>query len=199
MRHRSSLRAIRPRAEALSRCCLGLVAIAALAAACNPFTPRNTPAATPTQYPQDPRFAEFVYKSDETPTVKDRTDSVNVRWPHLEASEVHVVVEYSPALAFIPAQDPEFWLTAVATVPDETIQLLAEGETTDTLLPGIYPHLYEYVPQECEFTTIAPEFAVKALAPDKEKIPHDFGPMDIEALAISEDCHLLVFTALGHS
>ena len=178
---------------------LPILVAAALAAACNPFTPRNTPAATPTQYPQDPRFAEFVYKSDEEPTVQDRMDSVNVRWPNLEASEVHVVVEYSPALAFIPAQDPEFWLTAVATVPDETIQLLAKGETTNTLLPGIYPHLYEYVPQECKFTTIDPEFADKALAPDKEKIPHDFGPMDIEALAISEDCHLLVFTALGHS
>ena len=185
--------------KSLFRLSFPVLAIAVLATACNPFTPRNTPAARPTQYPQDPRFAEFVYKSDEEPTVQDRTDSVNVRWPHLEASEVHVVVEYSPALAFIPAQDPEFWLTAVATVPDETIQLLAEGETTDTLLPGIYPHLYEYVPQECEFTTIAPEFADKALAPDKEKIPHDFGPMDIEALAISEDCHLLVFTALGHS
>ena len=56
-----------------------LLAVAALATACNPFTPRNTPAATPTQYPQDPRFAEFVYKSDETPTLKDRTDSVNIR------------------------------------------------------------------------------------------------------------------------
>ena len=56
-----------------------LLAVAALAAACNPFTPRNAPAATPTQYPQDPRFSEFVFKSDETPTVKDRTDSVNVR------------------------------------------------------------------------------------------------------------------------
>ena len=176
-----------------------LLAVAALAAGCNPFTPTNTPTATPTQYPQDPRFAEFVYKSDEEPTVQDRTDSVNVRWPNLEASEVHVVVEYSPALAFIPAQDPEFWLNAVATVPDETIQLLAEGETTNTLLPGIYPHLYEYVPQECEFTTIDPEFADKALVPDKEKIPHDFGPMDIQALAMSEECHLLVFTALGHS
>ena len=43
------------------------------------------------------------------------------------------------------------------------------------------------------------KLAFKALAPDKEKIPHDFGPMDIEALAMSEDCHLLVFTALGHS
>ena len=34
-----------------------LLAVAALATACNPFIPRNTPAATPTQYPQDPRFA----------------------------------------------------------------------------------------------------------------------------------------------
>lgn len=175
-----------------------LVAVA-LTAACNPFAPRNTPTATPTQYPQDPRFAEFVYKSDKEPTVQDRTDSVNVRWPNLEASAVHVVVEYSPALAFIPAQDPEFWLTAVATVPDETIQLLTEGATTDTLLPGIYPHLYEFVPQDCEFTTIDPEFADKALAPDKEKIPHDFGAMDIRALAVSEDCHLLVLTALGNA
>ena len=176
-----------------------LLTVAALAAACNPFIPRNTPTATPTQYPQDPRFAEFVYKSDETPTVQDRTDSVNVRWPNTKASDAHIVTAYSSQTGFLPDQDPEFWLTAVATVPDETIQLLAEGEATDTLLPGIYPHLYEYVPQECKFTTIDPKFADKALAPDKEKIPDDFDPMDIEALAISEDCHLLVFTALGHS
>ena len=185
--------------KSLRRLSLPMLAIAALAAACNPFTSRNTPAAAPTQYPQDPRFAEFVYKSDEEPTVQDRTDSVNVRWPNLEASEVHVVVEYSPALAFIPAQDPEFWLTAVATVPDETIQLLAEGEATDTLLPGIYPDLYEYVPQDCQFTTIDPQFADKTLAPDKSSIPDDFGPMSIEGLAMSKDCHLLVMTALGHS
>ena len=185
--------------KSLRQLSLPVLAVAALATACNPFTPRNTPAATPTQYPEDPRFAEFVYKSDETPTVKDRTDSVNIRWPNAKTSEAHVVVEASPALAFIPAQDPEFWLTAVATVPDETIQLLEEGAAANTLLPGIYPHLYEYVPQECRFTTIDPEFADKALVPDKEKIPHDFGPMDIQALAVSEECHLLVFTALGHS
>ena len=178
---------------------LPILVTTALTAACNPFIPRNTPAATPTQYPQDPHFAEFVYKSDETPTVQDRTDSVNVRWPNMEASEVHLTIAYSSQTGFLPDKDPEFWLTAVATVPDETIQLLAEGAATDTLLPGVYPGLYEYVPQECEFTTIAPEFADKALAPDKENIPDDFGPMDIQALAISENCHLLVFTALGHS
>ena len=194
MRHRSSLRAIRPRAEALSRCCLSFVAIAALAAACNPFVHKATP-----QYPKDPRFAKFVFQSDKEPNIKDQTDSVNLRWPNMEASEAHLAIACSSQTGFLPDKDPESWLTAVATVPDETIQLLAEGETTDTLLPGIYPHLYEYVPQECEFTTIDPEFADKALAPDKSSTPDGFGPMDIQALAVSEDCHLLVFTALGHS
>ena len=171
-----------------------LMSIAALAAACSPFAHKAAP-----QYPKDPRFSEFVFRSDEEPTVKDQTDSVNVRWPNMEASEAHLAIAYSSQTGFLPDQDPEFWLTAVATIPDETIQLLAKGAAANTLLPGIYPHLYEYVPQECEFTTINPEFADKALVPDKEKIPHDFGPMDIQALAISEDCHLLVFTALGHS
>ena len=180
--------------KAVFRLSLPILAVAALAAACNPFVHKATP-----QYPKDPRFSEFVFRSDEEPTVKDRTDSVNVRWPNMEASEAHLTIAYSSQTGFLPDKDPEFWLTAVATVPDETIQLLAEGETTNTLLPGIYPHLYEYVPQGCKFTTIDPEFADKALAPDKEKIPHDFGPMDIQALAVSEDCHLLVFTALGHS
>ena len=172
-----------------------LLAIAALTAACSPFTHKTSAP----QYPKDPRFSEFVFRSDEEPTVKDRTDSVNVRWPNMEASEAHLAIAYSSQTGFLPDQDPEFWLTAVTTVPDETIQLLEEGAAADTLLPGIYPHLYEYVPQECEFTTINPEFADKALVPDKEKIPHDFGPMDIQALAVSKDCHLLVFTALGHS
>lgn len=195
MRHRSSLRAIRPRAEALSRCCLGLVAIAALATACNPFVHKAAP-----QYPKDPRFSEFVFDFNEEPKIQTRVDSLNLRWPGLAASEAHITVEYSRSGFGIPQTEPEFWITAVATVPDKTITQLVDNNIGDTsLLPGIYPGLYEYVPQDCQFTTINPEFADKALAPDKSSIPDDFGPMDIEALAMSEDCHLLVFTALGHS
>lgn len=97
MRHRSSLRAIRPRAEALSRCCLGLVAIAALATACNPFVHKAAP-----QYPKDPRFSEFVFRSDEEPTVKDQMDSVNVRWPNMEAREAHLTIAYSSQTGFLP-------------------------------------------------------------------------------------------------
>ena len=172
-----------------------LLAVAALATACNPFTHKSSAP----QHPKDSRFSEFVFQSDKEPTIKDQTDSVNVRWPNMEASEAHLTIAYSSQTGFLPDKDPEFWLTAVATVPDETIQLLTEGAATDTLLPGVYPGLYEYVPQACKFTTIDPEFADKALAPDKSSIRDDFGPMDIQALAMSEDCHLLVFTALGHS
>ena len=172
-----------------------LLAVVALAAACNPFAHKTSAP----QYPKDPRFAEFVFQSDKEPTIKDQKDSVNLRWPNMEASEAHLTIAYSSQTGFLPDKDPEFWLTAVAAIPDETIQLLTEGAATDTLLPGIYPDLYEYVPQGCQFTAIDPEFADKALAPDKSSIPDDFGPMDIQALAMSEDCHLLVFTALGHS
>ena len=36
-----------------------LLAVAALAAACNPFAHKASP-----QYPKDPRFAKFVFQSD---------------------------------------------------------------------------------------------------------------------------------------
>ena len=99
--------------KSLFRMSLPMLAVAALAAACNPFAHKTAP-----QYPKDPRFSEFVFRSDEEPTVKDRTDSVNVRWPNMEASEAHLTIANSSQTGFLPDQDPEFWLTAVATVPD---------------------------------------------------------------------------------
>lgn len=59
---------------------------AALVSACLPYTyapfaRSSEPSASPTASSQDPRFYEFVFESDEDPTVKTRTDSVNVRWP----------------------------------------------------------------------------------------------------------------------
>ena len=171
-----------------------LAAIAVLTAGCNPFG-----ASSRERFPEDPRFAEFTYETDGTIEVQERTDSFNERMPGLAASEGHVVAANFPEGWLLPSPDHHYWLTGVATVPDETITALMESATSSALLPGIYPGLYQYVPQDCHFSTIDPEFADKALAPDKEKIPHDFGPMNIRALAVSEDCNLLVFTALGHS
>ena len=119
--------------KSLFRLPLPILAIAALTAACNPFTPKTS---TP-QNPKDPRFSEFVFQSDKEPTVKDQTDSVNLRWPSMEASEAHLAIAYSRQTGSLPDKDPEFWLTAVATVPDKTIQLLVEKPPTHSCLESI--------------------------------------------------------------
>ena len=170
-----------------------LAAIAVLTAACNPFG-----ASSRERLPEDPRFAEFTFDSDNKPTVQERTDSFNERWPGLQATEGHVTIEYSPS-GLLPNPDPEFWLTGVATVPDETITALMEGTTSSALLPGIYPGLYQYVPQDCHFSTIDPKHADKTLKGDNTQVNKDFGALPVKALAASSDCHLVVITAIGFS
>ena len=170
-----------------------LVAVA-LTAACNPFAHKTAP-----QSPKDPRFSEFVFDFNEEPKIQTRVDSLNLRWPGLAASEAHITVEYSRSGFGIPQTEPEFWITAVATVPDETITQLVDNNIGDTsLLPGIYPGLYEYVPQDCQFTTIDAKFADDRLGIDIDKATKGFTPIPITGFAVSKNCHLVVMTALGH-
>ena len=199
MRHRSSLRAIRPRAEALSRCCLGLVAIAALATACNPFMPRNTPAATPAQYPQDPRFSAFTYETDDELKVQERVDSFNERMPGLGATDGHVITaHFRDGADRQPTPDRQFWLTGVAEVPDTTITMLVDDSIGDSsLLPGIHPLLYTYVPEECSFTTVDPAVANKVLGTDPGAIYSEWGSFEIREFAASADCNLIIVTGDG--
>ena len=182
--------------KSLFRLFLPMLVVAALTAGCNPFTPK----ASAPQYPQDPRFSEFVFDFNEEPKVQTRVDSLNLRWPKINATEAHVVAEYSRSGIGVPQTEPEFWITAVVTVPDETIAQLINGSIDDSsLLPGIYPGLYEYVPQDCHFTNIDTAFANDRLGVDLDEATKGFAPIDITGLAASEDCNLIVITALGHS
>ena len=168
-----------------------LGAVVALTAACNPFG-----ASSRERLPEDPRFAEFTFDSDNKPKVQERTDSFNERWPGLQATEGHVTIEYSPSDPF-PNPDPEFWLTGVATVPDETITALMEGTTSSALLPGIYPGLYSQVPPTCQFSTVPAEHANEVLETTKAKSSSPFGSFKVHELAVSTDCHLVVVTGEG--
>ena len=124
-----------------------LLAVAALAAACNPFTPWNWPTADPTPYPQDPRFAEFKYETDDKLEVQERVDSFNERIPKLGATDGHVLVaHFRDGASWQPTPDRQFWLTGVAEVPDTTITMLVDDSIGDSsLLPGIHPLLYTYL------------------------------------------------------
>ena len=130
--------------RACLRLILTLTAVVALTTACTPFgstSSRN-------RLPEDSRFAEFTYKTDGEIKVQERTDSFNERMPALGATAGHVAAANFPeGRSSLPSPDHHFWVTGVATVAPESIQKLSEGATgNNTLLPGIYPGLYQYVP-----------------------------------------------------
>ena len=172
-----------------------LLAIAALAAACNPFAHK----ASAPQYPQDPRFAEFKYETDDKLEVQERADSFNERIPKLGATDGHVLVAYfRDGASWQPTPDRQFWLTGVAEVPDTTITMLVDksiGESS--LLPGIHPLLYTYVPEECSFTTVDPAVANKVLGTDPGAIYSEWGSFEIREFAVSADCNLIIVTGDG--
>ena len=166
-----------------------LGAVVALTAACNPFG-----ASSRERLPEDPRFAEFTYKTDDTIEVQERTDSFNERMPGLWASEGHVVAANFPEGWLLPSPDHHYWLTGVAAVPDETITALMESATSSTLLPGIYPGLYQYVPQDCHFAAIPADHANSVLQTNQDAIYSKWGSFTITDFAASTDCNLIIVT-----
>ena len=171
-----------------------LAAVAALAAACNPF---GSPSSRE-RLPEDPRFAEFTYTTDGEIKVQARTDSFNVRMPTLGATEGHVAAANFPEGRGLSSPDHHFWLTGVATVPADTIQMLTDGtDGNSSLLPGIYPGLYRYVPQDCHFYTIPSDHANDVLNTKANDIYSDWGSLTITDFAASTDCHLIIVTGEG--
>ena len=148
--------------------------------------------------PQDPRFAEFTYETDGEIKVQERTDSFNERMPGLGATQGHVVAANFPEGWPLPSPDHHLWVTGVATVPPETIQMLANGsDGNNALLPGIYPGLYEYVPQNCHFFTVPSEHANTMLQTDKNNTHSNWGSFDITSCAASSHCNLIIVTGEG--
>ena len=166
-----------------------LGAVVALTAACNLFG-----ASSRERLPEDPCFAEFTYKTDDTIEVQERTDSFNERMPGLWASEGHVVAANFPEGWLLPSPDHHYWLTGVATVPDETITALMESATSSTLLPGIYPGLYQYVPQDCHFAAIPADHANSVLQTNQDAIYSKWGSFTITDFAASTNCNLIIVT-----
>ena len=175
------------------RVTLTLGAVVALTAACKLFG-----ASSRERLPEDPRFAEFTYKTDGTIEVQERTDSFNERMPGLGASEGHVVAANFPEGWLLPSPDHHYWLTGVATVAPESIQKLSEGATgNNTLLPGIYPGLYQYVPQDCHFVTVPADHANTVLQTKANGIYSDWGSFTVTDFAASADCNLIIVTGEG--
>ena len=89
-------------------------------------------------------------------------------------------------------------MTGVATVPDTTTTLLVDNSAGESsLLPGIHPLLYEYVPEECSFTAVDPTVANTILGTDQNDIYSEWGSFTITKFAVSADCNLIIVTGDG--
>ena len=179
----------------LFRTLVPLVIVAALSAACYPFVPRKPKV----HLPHDPRFAEFTYETDDELKVQERIDSFNERMPELGATEGHIVVaHFRDGASWQPTPDRQFWLTGVATVPDTTSAMLVDDNIGESsLLPGIHPDLYQYVPEECSFTTVDPDVANKVLDTARNEFYSEWGSFEIREFAFSAECHLIIVTGDG--
>jgi len=89
-------------------------------------------------------------------------------------------------------------VTGVAAVPADTIQMLTDSaDGNNSLLPGIYPGLYQYVPQDCHFYTVPSDHANDILNTKANDIYSDWGSFTITDFAASTDCHLIIVTGEG--
>ena len=118
--------------------------------------------------------------------------------PTLGATEGHVAAANFPEGRGLSSPDHHLWVTGVATVPTDTIQMLTDGtDGNNSLLPGIYPGLYRYVPQDCHFYTVPSDHANDILNTKANDIYSDWGSFTITGFAASADCHLIIVTGEG--
>ncbi|MDK7159878.1 hypothetical protein QP415_08420, partial [Pauljensenia sp. UMB3104] len=109
-----------------------------------------------------------------------------------------LVAHFRDGASWQPTPDRQFWLTGVAEVPDTTITMLVDDSIGESsLLPGIHPLLYTYVPEDCSFTTVDPAVANKVLDTDPGAIYSEWGSFEIREFAFSADCNLIIVTGDG--
>ena len=179
---------------------MGLAGGAALAlGGCAPAQDgRSRSSATPTS---DGRFASFTEYVPVTLEIRTDLGRLERRMPGVTISSAHWVMQYQQEQReVLPPQDRPIWIHGVMTLDPAGSQALAEASTGKAdPLPGIYPDLRQYVPEDKVFTTVPKEKADAIL--DIEHMMQDdpsrfeSSSFDTEQVAICADANLLIFTA----
>ena len=179
---------------------MGLAGGAALAlGGCAPAQQdQSRPGATPTSDGRFESFTEYVPVTLEIRTDLGRLDR---RMPGVTISSAHWVLQYwQEKREVLPPQDRPIWIHGVMTLDPAGSRALAEASTGKAdPLPGIYPDLRQYVPEDKVFTTVPKEKADAIL--DIEHMMQDdpsrfeSSSFDTEQVAVCADANLLIFIA----
>jgi len=179
---------------------MGLAGGAALAlGGCAPAQDgRSRSSATPTSDGRFASFTEYVPVALEIRTDLGRLDR---RMPGVTISSAHWVLQYwQEKREILPPQDRPIWIHGVMTLDPAGSRALAEASSGKAdPLPGIYPDLRQYVPEDKVFTTVPKEKADEVL--DIEHMMQDdpsrfeSSSFNTEQVAICADVNLLIFIA----
>ena len=179
---------------------MGLAGGAALAlGGCAPAQEdRSRSSATPTS---DGRFASFAEYVPVTLEIRTDLGRLDRRMPGVTISSAHWVLQYwQEKREILPPQDRPIWIHGVMTLDPAGSRALAEASTGKANpLPGIYPDLRQYVPEDKVFTTVPKEKADAIL--DIEHMMQDdpsrfeSSSFDTEQVAVCADANLLIFIA----
>ena len=179
---------------------MGLAGGAALAlGGCAPAQDgRSWPGATPTS---DGRFASFTEYVPVTLEIRTDLGRLDRRMPGVTISSAHWVMQYQQEQReVLPPQDRPIWIHGVLALEPASTRPLAEASSgTADPLPGIYPDLRQYVPEDKVFTTVPKEKAdgILDIEHAMQDDPSRFEPsyFDTEQVAICADANLLIFIA----
>lgn len=141
----------------------------------------------------DRRFEEFTESISQKPEIQTSVDLLVDRMPGLGAVEVHYAAAYRESGRELPDPDPQYWLDAVIKVDEVTapaFSRLATGEPK--LLPGIYPPLREFVPEDCSWTLVDEE-----LVDEELKTAKAADRFDITGVVYSANCRILIIRGTG--
>lgn len=159
---------------------------------------RSRSSATPTS---DGRFASFTEYVPVTLEIRTDLGRLDRRMPGVTISSAHWVMQYwQEKREILPAPDRPIWIHGVMTLDPAGSRALAEVSSgTADPLPGIYPDLRQYVPEDKVFTTVPKEKADEVL--DIEHMMQDdpsrfeSSSFNTEQVAICADVNLLIFIA----
>ena len=179
---------------------MGLAGGAALAlGGCAPAQDgRSRSSATPTS---DGRFASFTEYVPVTLEIRTDLGRLDRRMPGVTISSAHWVMQYwQEKREILPAPDRPIWIHGVMTLDPAGSRALAETSSGKAdPLPGIYPDLRQYVPEDKVFTTVPKEKADEVL--DIEHMMQDdpsrfeSSSFNTEQVAICADVNLLILIA----
>lgn len=179
---------------------MGLAGGAALAlGGCAPAQDgRSRSSATPTS---DGRFASFTEYVPVTLEIRTDLGRLDRRMPGVTISSAHWVLQYwQEKREILPAPDRPIWIHGVMTLDPAGSRALAETSSGKAdPLPGIYPDLRQYVPEDKVFTTVPKEKADEVL--DIEHMMQDdpsrfeSSSFNTEQVAICADANLLILIA----